>query len=333
MQSKFTRPLTKVAMALVIAGYCTLPSAIAAPQSTAPNQSPLQSTAPLQSASGWQVSGATGTIVGTQPKIKLPGAAATDDGQHVKVEVDRSGRTGGSAASTDGEKQLHVGDKITVSWDINDVEGDADTTGLTKKTVKWMCYADQSKTNGRVLQGDGTDGSDSYTIADDDADCYIGLQVTPTTETGDPRVGTLVDLADLSSANGGGSDSDDIPEGPVVDANVNVTIYDAADTTVNLLKDATVKLHTGHTYKVKLWKDTNANNKYDDGVDADLTSKYDYMWVFSGQSATAATSGDSSVQNQDLVIPETNTEAKSVLSSAGADGVQGNSLSIKYKRK
>lgn len=317
MQSKLTRPLTKVAMAMALVGYCTITPANAA----------------LQSAAGWQVSASTGTIVDTLPKIKLPGASANDDGQHVKVEVDRSGRTGGATASTDGEKQFHVGDKITASWDINDLEGDTDSTGLTKKTIKWMCYSDQSKTNGRVLQGDGTDGSATYTIADGDADCYIGLQITPTTETGDPRVGTLVDLADLSTAAGGGSDSDDIPEGPVVDANVNVTIYDAADTTVNLLSDATVKLHTGHTYKAILWKDTNGNDKYDDGVDTDVTSQYDYMWVFSGQSATAATSGDSSVQNQDLVIPETNADAKGVLSSAGADGVQGNSLSIKYKRK
>ena len=317
MQSKLTRPLTKVAMAMALVGYCTITPANAA----------------LQSAAGWQVSASTGTIVGTLPKIKLPGASANDDGQHVKVEVDRSGRTGGATASTDGEKQFHVGDKITASWDINDLEGDTDSTGLTKKTIKWMCYSDQSKTNGRVLQGDGTDGSATYTIADGDADCYIGLQITPTTETGDPRGGTLVDLADLSTAAGGGSDSDDIPEGPVVDANVNVTIYDAADTTVNLLSDATVKLHTGHTYKAILWKDTNGNDKYDDGVDTDVTSQYDYMWVFSGQSATAATSGDSSVQNQDLVIPETNADAKGVLSSAGADGVQGNSLSIKYKRK
>lgn len=140
-------------------------------------------------------------------------------------------------------------------------------------------------------------------------------------------------MADLSTTAGGGSDSDDIPEGPVVDDNVNITIYDAADTTVNLLKDATVKLHTGHTYKAKLWKDINGNGKYDDGTDTDVTSQYDYMWVFTGQSATAATSGDSSVLNADLVIPATNAEATDILRSAGVDGVQGNSLAIKYKRK
>ncbi|EQC1557182.1 SinI family autotransporter-associated protein [Citrobacter amalonaticus] len=324
MQVKLHQRLTKIAIALVIASCCSVPGVQAVAAGT---QSALQNT------SGWQVSESTGTILGTPPKIKLPGGPTSDDGLHVKVDIDRSGRPGGTTATTEGEKQFHIGDKVTVSWDINDVEGDTDDTGLTKKTLKWICYSDQNKANARVLKGDGTNGSESYTIVEADENCYIGLQIVPTTETGDPRVGTLVDMADLSTTAGGGSDSDDIPEGPVVDDNVNITIYDAADTTVNLLKDATVKLHTGHTYKAKLWKDINGNGKYDDGTDTDVTSQYDYMWVFTGQSATAATSGDSSVLNADLVIPATNAEATDILRSAGVDGVQGNSLAIKYKRK
>lgn len=322
MKQTAKRRLTSIALAITVAGYCAVPTAIAANE-----------VGNLKDAAGWQISSNTGSILGTVPKIKLPGGSPTDDGQHVKVEIDRSGRTAGATASTDGEKQLHVGDKITVSWDINDTEGDTDATGLTKKTIKWMCYSDQNKSNGRELQGDGTNGSDSYTIVQADQNCYIGLQITPNTETGDPRTGVQVDLADLSTDAGGGSDSDDIPEGPVVDDELSVIIYDAADTTVNLLKGSSVKLHTGHTYKVKLWRDTNGNRTYDSGIDTDVTSDYDYMWVFSGQSATAATSGDSSVENKDLVIPATNADATNVLSGAGADGVQGNSLAIKYKRK
>lgn len=325
MKQVTTQRLTKMALALTIAGYCSVPAALAADK--------VSKVSNLKGGSGWLTSGNTGSIVGTVPKIKLPEGPVTDDGLHVKVEIDRSGRTGGTTATTDGEKQLHVGDKLTVSWDINDTEGDTDATGLTKKSIKWMCYKDQSKKDGRTLQGNGTNGSDAYTIVAADENCYIGLQITPATETGDPRTGVLVDMADLSTAAGGGSDSDDIPEGPVVDDDLQVTIYDAADTTVNLLKNTSVPLHTGHTYKVKLWRDTNGNGTYDSGTDTDVTSYYDYMWVFTGTSATANTSGDSSVQNEDLVLPATNTAATGVLSGAGVDGVQGNTLAIKYKRK
>lgn len=318
--------LTKIALALTIAGYCSAPVLAANKTSRLSQVSKVGS---LQSGNGWQTSGNTGSIIGTVPKIKLPGAEATDDGLHVKVDIDRGSRT----ASTDGDKQFHVGDKVTVSWEINDTEGDTDdaTTPKTKGSIKWMCYKDQSKTVGHTIDNDG---SDSYTIKTEDENCYIGLQITPETITGDPRKGVLVDMADLSTAAGGGSDSDDIPEGPVVDNDVIVTIYDKDDTSINLLKNADAKLHTGHTYKVKLWRDKNGNGTYDDGVDTDVTSYYDYMWVFTGASATVSTSGDSSVQNQDLVIPVTNADAKAnVLSAAGVDGVQGNTLAIKYKRK
>lgn len=318
--------LTKIALALTLAGYCSAPVLAANKTSRLSQVSKVGS---LQSGNGWQTSSNTGSIIGTVPKIKLPGAPATDDGLHVKVDIDRGSRT----VSSDGDKQFHVGDKVTVSWEINDTEGDTDdaTTPKTKGSIKWMCYKDQSKTEWHAIDNNGLD---SYTIKKTDENCYIGLQITPETVTGDPRQGVLVDMADLSTAAGGGSDSDDIPEGPVVDDDLNVTIYDKDNTTVNLLKDSSVKLQTGHTYKVKLWRDTNGNDKYDDGVDTDVTSYYDYQWVFTGASATAGTSGDSSVTNEDLLIPVTNADAKtSVLSTAGADGVQGNTLAVKYKRK
>ncbi|APY73462.1 hypothetical protein J9S84_002803 [Salmonella enterica] len=331
MQITVKRRLTKVALAVAVAGYCTIPSAIAANEGNLKNES----------IGGWQVSGSTGTIQGTVPRIKLPGAADSDVvGANVKVDIDRSGRKDGYTDTTDnGVNQLHIGDKLTVSWDINDTEGDYDTdNALTTKTVQWMCYTDQSKSGGKVLQGNGLttngDGSATYTIQASDADCYIGLKLTPMTKTGDPNIGALVDLADLSSGAGGGADDDAIPTGPVVDDSIEVAIYDSAAPTVNLLKDSSIKLQTGHTYVARLWKDADGNGKYDAG-ETEVTDQYDYKWVFTGTSLQLGTAGgDSNIQNSNLVIPVTNAEAKDLLfPSAGDDGVQGYGLSIKYKRK
>lgn len=325
MQSQLKRRLTKVALALVLAGYCAIPAAMA--DETRGNLKEGQ----------WQFSGNTGSIQGTVPWIIRTPTSTTDaDKNHVTVTIDRSGRTGGSAASTDGDKQLHIGDKLTVSWGLGDEQGDVDVNdAATKATVQWMSYTDQDGNGGTAI---GTKGSETYTIQADDADKYIGLKITATSTTGDPRVAEEIILKDLSTDAGGGSDSDDIPEGPVVDDNVSVIIVDMADQSVDLLKNKSTNLHTGHTYKAVLWRDTNGNKTYDSGTDEIVNDKYDYQWVFTGQSATDRTTAptgpvDSNVQNQDLVIPATNAEATSILTGAGADGVQGYGLSVKYKRK
>lgn len=59
MQALLKRRLSKVALALVVAGYCSIPSAIAAKEGK------------LQGAGSdtWQFSGNTGTIQGTVPWI------------------------------------------------------------------------------------------------------------------------------------------------------------------------------------------------------------------------------------------------------------------------
>lgn len=320
MQSTLTRRLTKVALALVLAGYCAIPAAMA--DETRGNLKEGQ----------WQFSGNTGSIQGTVPWIIRTPTSTTDaDKNHVTVTIDRAGRT----ASTDGDKQLHIGDKLTVSWGLGDEQGDVDVKDATKATVQWMSYTDQDGNGGTAI---GTKGSETYTIQADDADKYIGLKITATSTTGDPRVAEEIILKDLSTDAGGGSDSDDIPEGPVVDDKVGVIIVDMADQSVDLLKNQNTNLHTGHTYKVVLWKDKNSNGTYESGEDDNVTANYDYQWVFTGQSATDRTTAptgpvDSNVQNQDLVIPATNAEATSILTGAGADGVQGYGLSVKYKRK
>ncbi|EAO2687929.1 hypothetical protein E2X65_22880 [Salmonella enterica] len=322
MQAILKRRLTKVALALVVAGYCSVPAAIAAPEGN------------LKAGSWKSETKTTGTIQGTIPWItRSEAATAETDKAHVTVAIDRKGRE----TASEGDKQFHVGDTVTVSWALGDKEGDLDVDNATTKgTVQWMSYSDQ---NGTDPQEIGTKGSDTYTIQAADTDRYIGLKLTPTTTTGDPNVGTVVLLNDLSTNAGGGADDDDIPEGPVFDESVRVVIYEANSTT-NLLGTDT-KLKTDTTYKVLLWSDKNSNNTYDGGEE-NVTSQYDYRWRFTGTSLQLKTAGgivSETYNNQDLVIPVTNAEAKAAFDysagglTLGNDGVQGYGLSIDYRRK
>ncbi|EAO5313605.1 hypothetical protein E8A33_13110 [Salmonella enterica] len=322
MQATVKRRLTKVALALVVAGYCAAP-AVAANGNLKSGQ--------------WQiVSEQTGTIQGTVPWItRAADKTADTDKDHVTVTIDRGERK----IVTEGDKQFHVGDKVTVNWAIGDTEGDLDTdNAATKLTVQWMRYSDQNGSNPEEI---GTKGSDTYEIQAGDADHYIGIKITPTTTTGDPAVATELLLKDLSTDAGGGADGDDIPEGPVVDENVHVVIYESGSTT-NLLGTST-PLKTNTTYKVLLWKDKEGGTagKYDTGEE--VTSQYDYRWKFVGTSKIAGT-GTGGIVNEswndkDLVIPLTNAEAKTAFEGAdggvtvGTDGVQGFGLSIDYRRK
>lgn len=322
MQAIGKRRLTKVALALVVAGYCTVPAAVAAPDGN------------LKTGQWQIVTASTGTIQGTVPWItRAADKVAETDKNHVTLTIDRGTRT----ITNDGDRQFHVGDTVTINWAIGDTEGDLDAQNTaTKATVQWMSYSDQSGGNPKEI---GTKGSSSYEIQAADADRYIGIQITPTTTTGDPSVATVLLLNDLSTDAGGGADDDDIPEGPVVNENVKVVIYESGSTS-NLLGTST-KLKTNTTYKVLLWADKNGDSKYNPGEE--VTSEYDYRWKFTGTSAIAATGIPGIVNgkynNQDLVIPVTNAEAKTEFEGAengvtvGPDGVQGFGLSVDFRRK
>ncbi|EHR8837008.1 hypothetical protein ABJ851_001561 [Shigella flexneri] len=322
MQAIGKRRLTKVALALVVAGYCTVPAAVAAPDGN------------LKTGQWQIVTESTGTIQGTVPWItRAADKVAETDKNHVTLTIDRGTRT----ITNDGDRQFHVGDTVTINWAIGDTEGDLDAQNTaTKATVQWMSYSDQSGGNPKEI---GTKGSSSYEIQAADADRYIGIQITPTTTTGDPSVATVLLLNDLSTDTGGGADDDDIPEGPVVNENVKVIIYESGSTS-NLL-DTSTKLKTNTTYKVLLWADQNSDSKYNPGEE--VTSEYDYRWKFTGTSAIAATGIPGIVNgkynNQDLVIPVTNAEAKTEFEGAengvtvGPDGVQGFGLSVDFRRK
>ncbi|RZM98626.1 hypothetical protein CRG95_17830 [Escherichia sp. E4208] len=321
MNNHLTRPMTKVALVLALAGYCAVPAAMAEGQGN------------LRAGQWQSESQSTGTIQGTVPWITRSASETSDaDKSHVVIAIDRGSRT----VTTDGDKQFHVGDTLTASWAIGDTQGDLDDNNTaTKATLQWMSYSDQSGADPKEI---GTVGSDTYTIAAADADRYIGLKITPTTTTGDPNVADQVVMLDLSTNAGGGSDSDDIPEGPVFDDAVHVVIHEK-DINTNLLGKAT-KLKTNTTYQVMLWKDKNNNSTYDAGEE--VTSQYNYRWRFTGTSLQLGTAGglvNPTYNNSDLVIPVTNAEAKTAFDFAGSgvvlgnDGVQGYGLSIDYQRK
>jgi hypothetical protein len=321
MQQIVKRRLTKVALALVVAGYCSVPA--------------MAANGNLKSGQWQFVTDTTGTIQGTVPWItRAADKVAETDKAHVTVTVDRGTRTG----TSEGDKQFHVGDKVTVNWAIGDTEGDLDTSNTaTKATMVWVRSKNQDGSD--AVEISETTGQDSYTIQADDADYYLGIKITPTTTTGDPNVATVLLLGDLSTNAGGGADDDDIPEGPVVDENVKVVIHESGVNTNLLGTDA--KLKTNTTYQVLLWKDKNSNGKYDTGED--VTSDYNYRWKFTGTSLQLGAAGglvSSTYNNTDLVVPVTNAEAKSAFDNGesggvtlGNDGVQGYGLSIDYQRK
>lgn len=70
--------------------------------------------------------------------------SATTDADHVTLTSDLKGaRPTGSET----DKRLYSGDKLTVSWEIGDTEGDVDLGGLgdnakTIDTIRWMSYKD-----------------------------------------------------------------------------------------------------------------------------------------------------------------------------------------------
>lgn len=95
----------------------------------------------------------------------------------------------------------------------------------------------------------------SYTLTDADRGRYIGIEITPTTQTGTPNVGTALHLYDVSTASGGGSDSDNVAPGPVVNQNLKVAIF-VDGTSINLINGST-PIELGKTYVAKLYSDEN----------------------------------------------------------------------------
>ncbi|HBE6261396.1 SinI family autotransporter-associated protein [Escherichia coli] len=325
MKQDKRRGLTRIALALALAGYCVTPLALAED-------------------SAWIDSGETNIFQGTIPWLYPVDEDEVTGAGRVTLTSDYKGtRPSGSTS----DKRMYSGDKLTLSWVIGDTEGDVDlgTAGKDAKTIdtiRWMSYKDAQGGDPKELATKVT----TYTLTDADRGRYIGIEITPTTQTGTPYVGTALHLYDVSNANGGGSDKDNVDPGPVVNQNLKVAIF-VKDTSTNLINGST-PIQLGKTYVAKLYSDENKNGQYDAGTDVDVTANYDFRWVLSDTSDQLGTGGgivNSSFDNQNLVIPATNDEARTNLNGpardgkdalaipTNGDGVQGYKLQIIYKHK
>lgn len=328
MKPHMKRGLTKVALALMLAGYCAVPAAMAED-------------------AAWVASGTTAEFEGTIPWLYREGGNATinsEDADHIKVTSDGKGTR---PAGSETDKRLYSGDTITLGWDIGDTEGDIDDgpAGIDAKTtatIKWYSYSDNA--GGGKTELTAAAGKTSYKLTDDERGRYIGVEIQPITQTGNPFQGTSLTLLDISTASGGGSDTDNVDPGPVVNQNLKVAIFEKG-TSTNLIGGNTA-IALNKTYVAKLYSDENQNGKYDAGTDMDVTANYDFAWVFNGNSKQLAAAGgiaNASFDNNDIVIPQTNEEARTSLNGsdrngksglaipANGDGVQGYTLSIIYK--
>ncbi|EDB3336431.1 hypothetical protein F9V99_16315 [Salmonella enterica subsp. enterica serovar Typhimurium] len=279
MQATVKRRLTKVALALVVAGYCAAP-AVAANGNLKSGQ--------------WQiVSEQTGTIQGTVPWItRAADKTADTDKDHVTVTIDRGDRK----IVTEGDKQFHVGDKVTVNWAIGDTEGDLDTDNTaTKATVKWVSFSDQNGSDPKDL---GT--GDSYEIQAADADRYIGIKITPTTTTGDPAVATELLLKN---------------SGTTLKTNTTYQVLLWSDKNGNGTYDAGENVTDQYDYR---WKFVGTSKIAGTGTGGIVNESWNdkdlVIPVTNAEAKTAFEGADGGV-------------------TVGSDGVQGFGLSIDYKRK
>lgn len=251
-----------------------------------------------------------GKLTGTVPVLKGTGTGT--------VEHSISFSNGHESGSIDA---LTPGDTVTLSYIFTDKEGDTDSSATT---IKWFTTSDGKDGDKKTLDNDG---KATYTITEADAGRYIGAEITELSSTGIPTTGQVITVKDISK----NDSADNIPDGPVVGEYIGKMIVDTTAQDVNLIGSSNPLL-VGHTYKFRIWYDTNNNNVWDNG-ELDASANYSYKWVFDGTSATTATAGGnavSSTDNKDLAIPATNTEATSVFATAGADGVQGYSLKVNY---
>ncbi|WP_426447769.1 SinI family autotransporter-associated protein [Siccibacter colletis] len=337
--------LNKLIIIMAVAGYCSASAlAVAAPAEGArahaikerlashAGSSKLKSLAGKKSTLGatrsvgssqlmsgqWFSSSSTGAVNGTVPVIVDNSTDNTPD------SVDVSKKTGEAG-------ELQAGDQIEISWLLKDTEGDTDTDNTaTISTIKWYRSDDASGTNKSEISA--ASGKIDYTITNDDANKYIGIEITPTTQTGVPTTGAKISFNDISTID----PNDDIPDGPVIDSTLKVAIFDSLDTAyaTDLTTSADTTIKTGDTYVAILYQDKDKDGKYSPASDTDVTSKYDYKWSFTGTSATTKTAGgESTVTNANITIPATNAEAKTVFASAGDDGVQGYGLQVQYRIK
>ncbi|QLK62931.1 hypothetical protein GE278_20205 [Enterobacteriaceae bacterium Kacie_13] len=163
---------------------------------------------------------ATGILNGTPPVIK------NNSGDSNKIDFRK-------ISEHDDTDELDEGDIVTLTWELQDNEGDADAT---LSSIVWTC--DHPTKGSHVLATQ----VNSYTITSADYGCNIGVTLQPQTQTGIPRTAEALTVADVSAYD----DSDNIIEGPVNPHSVNFTDYIVAPgTSESKTVSSDQILHTG----------------------------------------------------------------------------------------
>lgn len=195
--------------------------------------------------SGYITSGSAGVLYGTPPVIK------NNAGENSKVDFKK-------VSEHDDSDELDEGDIVTLTWELQDNEGDADAT---LASIVWTC--DHPTKGTRVLATQ----VNSYTITSADYGCNIGVAVQPKTETGVPRTGEALAVSDVSAYD----DSDNIIDGPVNPHSINFTDYIVAPGTTqsktvtadNILHTAwpgaEVQIETDNPESQIIWASSNKN--------------------------------------------------------------------------
>lgn len=168
---------------------------------------------------GYMTTESAGILKGNPPVIK------NNSGESNKVDFKK-------VSEHDDTDELDEGDIVTLTWELQDNEGDADAT---LASIVWTC--DHPTKGSRVLATQ----VNSYTITSADYGCNIGVAVQPQTQTGLPRLGEAISVPDVTAY----SASDNIIDGPVNPHSINFTDYIVAPgTTQSKTVSPNLILHT-----------------------------------------------------------------------------------------
>ncbi|AKE59753.1 intimin-like inverse autotransporter SinH [Citrobacter farmeri] len=104
---------------------------------------------------------------------------------------------------------------------------------------------------------------------------------------------------------------------------------------VNLIGKKDEHLPLSSAYRFMLWRDKNKDGVFQmsEQLSAEEMAQYDYKWEFFGQSVSGDTGAQANTENQDLVLPATNREAKQKFGASEKSGVQGYGIRVAYRKK
>ncbi|SCC13433.1 hypothetical protein [Gilliamella intestini] len=263
--------IKKVALGLFLAGYAAS-SAFAALEASSVN-----------------------VIKGNAPFIKA-NSGANEHTMTLKVTTDADGNT--PISSDNNRQRVKVGDYIHITYDLVDNDGDTDTTGAMKATLKVYKIAQDGKPTEVTVsvQDDSTasQGHLSFKITNDFAGAKtIGYTIQEKTSFGLPDHGQYLAVSDIfSSTDPEHSDSEQTPTGdhgpgntpepivgPIDSDSMRVGIFrKVGNTMVNYAKPGSPTIPKyGDEFKAIVWNDANNDFAIDSGEDK--FTNYTFTWT------------------------------------------------------